>query len=149
MIISSFDSDFFQLISENVSVLRYRGDLTTICTPEYIKEKFGIEPHQYADFKALTGDTADNIKGAEKVGPKTAAKLVCEYGNLEGVLTRAATIQKPSIRDSIFRNADRLRMNYKLIKLEGAVPLPFEMGELSYRYNGVATNEVLKGIGIK
>ena len=149
VIISSFDSDFFQLITENVSVLRYRGDLTTICTPEYIKEKFGILPSRYADFKALVGDTADNIKGADKVGPKTAAKLICEYGNLEGVMAGAVTIQKPSIRESIIRNIDRLKRNYQLIKLEGDAILPFELDELSYVYDGVMTNEVLKGIGIK
>lgn len=46
MIISSFDSDFFQLITDKVSVLRYRGDKTLICTHEYIKEKFAILPEQ-------------------------------------------------------------------------------------------------------
>ena len=66
IVISSFDSDFFQLITDNVSVLRYRGDNTVICTPEYINKKFGITPLQYADFKSLTGDVSDNIKGAIK-----------------------------------------------------------------------------------
>lgn len=75
IIISSLDSDFFQLITSTVSVLRYRGDNTIICTPDYIKENFGILPSQYADFKSLTGDASDNIKGADKVGPKTAAAL--------------------------------------------------------------------------
>jgi len=70
IIISSFDSDFFQLITERVSVLRYRGEKTTLCTPAYIQEKFGILPSQYADFKALTGDPSDNIRGADKVAPK-------------------------------------------------------------------------------
>lgn len=149
VIVASFDSDFFQLITERVSILRYRGDNTIICTPAYIKEKFGIEPSQYADFKSLTGDTSDNIKGADKVGPKTAAMLLCEYGNLEGVLSNAEAIKKPSIRESIIRNADRLRTNYKLIKLEGMVPLPFNMEELPYRYNDITTNELLKGIGVK
>lgn len=73
VIVASFDSDFFQLITENVSILRYRGDNTVICTPAYLREKFGIEPSQYADFKSLTGDVSDNIKGADKVGPKTAS----------------------------------------------------------------------------
>lgn len=149
VVISSFDSDFFQLISENVSVLRYRGDSSVVCTPEYIREKFGIDPSQYADFKSLTGDTADNIKGADKVGPKTAAQLICDYGDLEGVLAGADTIQKPSIRESVIRSTDRLRTNYRLIKLEGAETLPFKIDELSYRYDGITTNEVLKAIGVK
>lgn len=149
IVISSFDSDFFQLITDKVSVLRYRGDNTVICTPVYINETFGISPLQYADFKSLTGDASDNIKGADKVGPKTASSLLSEFGNLENVLSNAETIKKPSIRESVIRNTDRLRTNYKLIKLEGAVPLPFAMEELPYTYDGITTNEVLKGIGVK
>jgi len=149
VIVASFDSDFFQLITDNVSILRYRGDNTTICTPQYLREKFGIEPKQYADFKSLIGDNSDNIKGAEKVGPKTASVLLGEFGDLENLLLNSQTINKPSIRESIIKNADRLRMNYKLIKLEGTVSLPFVLEELSYTYDGVTTNAVLKGIGVK
>ena len=149
IVISSFDSDFFQLITDKVSVLRYRGENTVICTPKYLEDKFGITPGQYADFKSLTGDAADNIKGADKVGPKTAAALIKEFGTLEGILANAESIKKPSVRESVIRNAGRLRMNYKLIKLENEVSLPFALQELAYRDSGVTTNEVLKGIGLR
>lgn len=149
IVISSFDSDFFQLITDKVSVLRYRGENTVICTPAYIVQKFGIAPGQYADFKSLTGDTADNIKGADKVGPKTAAALVNEFGTLEGILANAESIKKPSVRESIIRNTERLRMNYKIIKLGNAASLPFGMQELAHCDTGVTTNEVLKGIGLR
>lgn len=149
MVISSFDSDFFQLITERVSVLRYRGEKTIICTPEYIKEKFGVEPSQYADFKSLTGDHADNIKGADKVGSKTATLLLNEYGTLENILKNAENIKKAAVRESVIRNADRLKVNYRLIKLEGNMSLPFEMHELVYCDTGITTNEVLRGIGLK
>ena len=65
IVIASQDSDFFQLISENVTVLRYRGDNSVLCDVSYIQEKLGVAPARYADFKSLTGDTADNIKGAD------------------------------------------------------------------------------------
>lgn len=149
IIISSFDSDFFQLITDQVSVLRYRGDHTRICTPEYIKEKFGITPSQYADFKSLTGDAADNIKGAEKVGPKTAASLLNEFGSLENILIHAAEIKKPSIKASIIRNSERLRTNYQLIRLNNLAELPFSLNELSYRFSGITTSQVLRGIGLR
>lgn len=149
IVISSFDSDFFQLITDKVSVLRYRGDHTVICTPEYINEKFGITPLQYADFKSLTGDVSDNIKGADKVGPKTAALLLNEFGTLENILVNADGIKKPSIKDSVIRNSDKLRTNYKIIKLNNSAELPFAMSELEYSFNGITTNEVLKGIGLK
>lgn len=71
-------------------------------------------PEQYADFKSLTGDTADIIKGVDKIGQKTAAALVNEFGTLE---------------------------NREL--------LPFALHELAYEYDGLITNEVLKGIRLK
>lgn len=149
IIISSFDSDFFQLITDKVSVLRYRGDNTVICTPEYIKNKFNITPEQYADFKSLTGDASDNIKGADKVGSKTAALLLGEFGTLESILANADGINKPSVKESIIRNAEKLRTNYKIIKLDNSVPLPFDMSELAYDFTGITTNQVLKGVGLK
>ena len=149
VVISSFDSDFFQLISDKATILRYRGDMSVQCDKRYLRDKFGITPEQYADFKSLTGDTADNMKGAEKVGPKTAAQLVNEFGSLEEILTRAEEIKKPSVRESMLRDADRLRKNYRLIKLNGVENLPFALDELEWKDNGVTTTEVLKGIGLK
>lgn len=148
IVISSFDSDFFQLITDKVSVLRYRGKNTVICTPDYIKEKFGITPSQYADFKSLTGDVSDNIKGADKVGVKTAALLLNEFGTLENILANAEQIKKPSVRESVLRNSEKLRTNYKIIRLDERAPLPFTLHELVYEDNGITTNEVLKGIKI-
>lgn len=149
VIISSFDSDFFQLITDKVSVLRYRGEKTMICTPEYLIERFGILPEQYAEYKSLTGDAADNIKGAEKVGPKTAAMLLKEFGTLENIIANAADIRKLSVKESIIRNAEKLRLNYMMIKLGDYKRLPYSKQELEYRYEGITTNEVLKGIGLR
>ena len=142
-------SESLKGITDNVSVLRYRGDKTVICTPDYIEEKYGIFPSQYADFKSLTGDTADNIKGADRIGPKTAAYLLNEFGTLDNILANAEKIEKPFIKDSVIRNAERLKTNYRLIKLGSKVPLPFVLHELKYSYNGITTNEVLKGIKLR
>lgn len=149
IVISSFDSDFFQLINENVSVLRYRGDRTVICDHAYIQDKLGIEPLQYADFKAFTGDASDNIKGADKIGPKTAAALINEFGSLESIIVNAEKITKPSIKKSVMRNRERLRTNYKLIKLTERANIPFDIETLEYRYNGITTSEVLTAIGLR
>ena len=149
IIISSFDSDFFQLISDNVTIFRYRGENSVLCDKAYLQDKFGIIPERYADFKSLTGDTADNIKGAKKIGPKTAAQLVNEFGSLEEILARAEEIKKPSVRESVLRDADRLRKNYRLIKLDGAEELPFTLEEMAWQDSGVTTTEVLRGIGLK
>lgn len=149
MVISSFDSDFFQLISQHVTILRYRGDKSVLCTPEYLMEKFGIAPCQYAEFKALTGDASDNIPGADKVGPKTAAALLREYGSLENIIQNAHSIKKPSILESIIRNTDRLRRNYELIRLDKMGEVPFSLEQMRFSDPGITTTQVLEAIGLK
>ncbi|MDR1329791.1 MAG: flap endonuclease [Oscillospiraceae bacterium] len=149
IIIASMDSDFFQLIGKNVSVLRYRGDKTAMLDGALIQDKLGILPEQYADFKSLTGDNSDNIKGADKIGPKTAAALLRQFGNLETLIERADEIEKPSIRESVKQNAERLRNNYRLIKLDDRATLPYALDKLEYTYDGIKTGEVLGRIGLK
>ncbi len=149
IVISSFDSDFFQLLSENVSILRYRGDKSVICTLQYLQEKFGILPCQYADFKSLTGDKADNIAGVPGVGAKTAAGLLAEFETLDNIIENAETINKKSVREAVCGCKERLKRNLQLIKLEGNVKVPFGIDELEFAYNGITTTEVLRGIGLK
>ena len=149
IVISSFDSDFFQLVSERVSILRYRGIKTTICSSQYIIEKYGVYPDQYAYFKSLVGDTADNIKGADKIGVKTAASLLRTFGTLENIISNAENIDKPSIKKSIVENTDRIRKNYELIRLEKNQLLPYDKCELVFLNSDRTTTEVLRGIGIR
>jgi DNA polymerase-1 len=149
VIISSFDSDFFQLITDRVSILRYHGEHTMVWNEEYFRWKFGIKPSQYADFKCLTGDAADNIVGAKKVGRKTAARLLNEYGTLENLLQCADSIRQPSIRGSILESKDRLLLNQCLIKLKGDTPLPFPIESLVYTNMKKTTGQVLGEINIR
>lgn len=149
IVICSFDSDFFQLISERISVLRYRGKNTMLCSSQHIIEKYGIYPNQYAYFKSLVGDTADNIKGAEKIGIKTAASLLRTFGTLENIIYNAEDIDKPSIKKSIIENTERIRKNYELIRLEKKQILPYDKCDLEFINTSKTTTEVLKGIGIK
>ena len=148
IIISSFDSDYFQLITDNVSVLRYRGEKTSVWTPDVIRERFGIEPRQYADFKSLVGDTSDNIKGADKIGPKTAAGLLQKFSTLDGVICNADSIDRAAVRESVARNSQRLMTNYKLIKLTDGAALPFTLDELAYTYANSTSTEILNRIGV-
>ena len=103
----------------------------------------------YADHKALTGDHSDNIRGADKVGPKTAAALLHQFGTLENVIDHADQITKPSIRESITRNAPRLRLNKMLIRLDGSAELPFSWEDMAWQYTGQTTGEVLRAIGLR
>ncbi len=147
IVVSSFDSDFFQLITDNVSVLRYRGERSVLCTPAYVEEKFGVSPAQYADFKALVGDKADNIKGIVGVGPKTAAGLLHRFESLERLLCRCAEIEKTSLRTALEEGRERLAKNRRLICLGGGEKLPFTIEELVYFDEGKRTGEALRAIG--
>lgn len=149
IVISSFDSDFFQLIAENVSVLRYRGEKTVLCDVAYIREKLGIEPFQYAEYKALTGDKADNIAGIRGVGAKTAAELMRQFGSLEKLLAHIDEVRKPSLQKVFLEEEEHLRRNYQLIRLDGGAPIFRPLEELVWRDCGLTTTEVLRGIGLK
>ena len=149
VVIASQDSDFFQLITDRVHVLRYRGEHSTLCDPAYIRQKLGVEPERYASYKSLTGDTADNIRGVEKVGPKTAAALMRQFHDVDDLIAHAEEIAKPSVRASVMGSTDRIRRNYTLIVLHGARDLPFALEELAYTYTGITTTQVLTGIGLR
>ena len=124
IVISSFDSDYFQLISTNVSVLRYRG------------------------MKALCGDASDNIRGVPRVGQKTAARLINEFGSLDGIMQNANRIKQPALRESILMNVDRLLLNRQLITLTGGAALPFETEELEFIMPEFTSVQALKALGI-
>jgi DNA polymerase I len=87
-IILTGDMDTLQLVNEHVRVkIAKRGisDITDYGIPQ-VMERYGLPPEKLPDFKGLVGDTSDNIPGVPGIGPKTATKLLTEYGDLEGVL---------------------------------------------------------------
>ncbi len=148
VVISSFDSDFFQLITDMVSVFRYHGENSQVWDATAFTAKYGVLPSQYADYKSLTGDKADNILGARGVGPKTAAALIQEYGSLEEVLKNAENVKKPSVRTALMEDSERLYTNQKLITLDGCAELPFALECLAWQYGGQTTGSVLTAIGV-
>lgn len=74
--ISSTDTDFYQLVNDKIKIIKFRGKNTIFVDEKFIDEKFSILPSDFALYKALIGDTADNIKGIHKVGPKTAVNII-------------------------------------------------------------------------
>lgn len=149
VVISSFDSDFFQLISDKVKVLRYKGDNTIICEENYLKEKYNITPNMYVLFKALVGDSADNIKGIKGIGPKTASLILNTYNNIERLIENIDKIEKEKVKESLKNNIEQIKLNYRLIKLDDSASLPYKKEEIKYYDLSLSTNEVLKGIGLK
>jgi len=90
-IISTGDKDMAQLVNDHVSLINTMTD--THMDTDGVLDKFGVRPDQIVDFLALTGDKADNIPGVEKCGPKTAAKWLTQWQNLEGVMANADDVK--------------------------------------------------------
>lgn len=149
IIIMSFDSDFFQLINERVSILRYRGEKSYMCDLKYFTFKFGIQPKQYVDFKSLVGDHSDNIKGVYGIGPKTARNLLNEYGSINGIMSNIKNIKKDAIKKELIENKERVKVNQELIKLDVNRKIPIIISDLKYEETKKTTIEVLFAIGLK
>jgi len=150
MVIMSQDSDFFQLISERVSVYKYRGKSSELVDAGTVVRLFGVAPAQMAEYKALTGDSSDNIRGVPGVGPKTAASLLNEYGSMDGIMESLSNVKPDHIRTAVSENINVIENNLKLIRLDREVKLPFEMGELGCRFDidKLNTMGVLREIGL-
>lgn len=147
VLISSFDSDYFQLINEKVKIIRYRGKCSVLCDEKYINEKYGISPSLYLDYKCLVGDSSDNIPGIRGIGPKTAAKLVNTFGSLESIIDRCEEIESEKIRLAIKEGEEILKRNMTLIALGGDADIPFTLDEVEFNNPYIRTMEVIRGIG--
>ncbi|HLS49354.1 MAG TPA: DNA polymerase I, partial [Actinomycetaceae bacterium] len=116
VLICSGDRDTFQLVTDDVTVLYPVRGVSTLerMTPQAIIDKYGVAPEHYSDIAALVGETSDNLPGVPGVGPKTAAKWVRTYGDLEAIIARADEIggkAGQSLRDHIAQVALNRRLN--------------------------------------
>lgn len=117
IIIASSDKDLMQLVDETATVYDSMKDRHYDING--VQEKFGITPSQIADYLALIGDTSDNIRGVEKVGPKTAAKWLNAWDTLDNIVAAAGTIKGvvgENLRQSI--ENDSLQLARKLVALK-------------------------------
>ena len=148
IIICSHDSDFYQLIDEGTSILRYRGDNSIIMDEAVLKEKYGITGSQYVDFKCLTGDHADNIRGVEGIGPKTASRLMKDYGSLDNLLLNYENDRSNRIKVLLKIGKDRLPVNKNLITMKKDIDLPLEFELLTCPELNLSTREILQQTGL-
>jgi DNA polymerase-1 len=119
--IISSDKDLMQLVGPTVSMYDPMKD-RQIGVPEVI-EKWGVPPEKMIDLQALTGDSVDNVPGVPGIGPKTAAQLIEQFGDLDTLLARAGEIKQDKRRQSIIDNAEKARISRELVRLKNDVPL--------------------------
>ena len=117
VLISTGDKDMAQLVNPNVALINTMNN--QLLDEDGVFDKFQVQANQIIDYLALMGDSSDNIPGVPKVGPKTAAKWIAEYGNLRGVMDNANQI-KGKVGEYLRDSLDFLPMSYELatIKLD-------------------------------
>ncbi len=125
----SSDKDLMQLLTEpGIDMLDTMRDRRM--GPEAVVEKFGVGPEKLGEVLALMGDAVDNVPGVPGVGPKTAAKLINEYGDVEAVLAAAPGMKPGKLRENLIANADMARLSRRLVELASDVPLPQPLDEM-------------------
>lgn len=129
--IVSSDKDLMQLVNENLSMcnLRKMGMASEIIDSRAVEEKMGVPPDRVLDLLALMGDSSDNIPGVRGIGPKTAAKLLQEYGSFEGVFEHVEEV-KGKNRERLIEDKEKAELSRELATLKTDVELSAELKDL-------------------
>jgi len=127
--IVSGDLDCLQLVTESVEALVPRRGITDtfLYGPDQVRQRYGFEPPQLIDFKALRGDTSDNIPGVPGVGDKTAAKLVQDFGTIEALLERVDELPEGRLKTSLKANAEQVRLGKRMVTIVRDVPMELDL----------------------
>jgi len=128
--IVSGDLDNLQLVDQRVNVYTLGRGIkdSVVYNTEKVVERFGVNPEQMNDFKALTGDVSDNIPGVPGVGKTTAAELIQKYQSIENLYSELATdtaVVKPKIKEALKQNKEKAFLSLKLVKTDKNVPIDF------------------------
>ena len=131
--ILSGDRDLLQLIDPKVTVLLATNTDTVTMKRDAFFEKYGIEPEQFVDMKALMGDSSDNIPGVGGIGEKTAATLIQNFSSLDGIYENIddKRITK-GVREKLTRDKEQAYLSKKLAQIETNVPVNFSLEDLEY-----------------
>jgi DNA polymerase-1 len=135
VLISTGDKDMTQLVNDHVTLINTMTD--AVYDREAVREKFGVPPEGIVDYLALIGDTVDNIPGVPKVGPKTAAKWLNEYGSLDGVIAHADEVQG-KVGENLRASLTQLPMSRELATVKRDVAFEQSPQELQRRPADVA-----------
>jgi len=127
-LVSTGDKDMAQLVNDHVTLINTMTD--TVLDREGVVDKFGVTPEQIIDYLALVGDSADNIPGIPKCGPKTAAKWLSQYPDIDALVADADQI-KGKIGENLRANLEQLAVSRALTAIKLDVELPYGPQDLS------------------
>jgi DNA polymerase I len=124
-VIVSGDKDLMQLVDENVIMADTMKNKTYDVAA--VKERFGVGPDKVVEILGLMGDTSDNIPGVPGIGPKTAQRLIEEYGSLEAVLQNTENLKNVKLRESFRKYADQARLSRQLALIRKDIEFEFDL----------------------
>jgi DNA polymerase I len=127
------DRDSFQLVDDGVEIMATARGITETRTYDRqgVIDRYGITPELVPDFIGLKGDTSDNIPGVPGIGDKTAAQLLNEFGDLEGVLAGAETIRARRRRENLIAHAQDARVSKQLATMRRDLPIEIDVAAIA------------------
>ncbi|MGC8740026.1 MAG: DNA polymerase I [Candidatus Sumerlaeaceae bacterium] len=129
VVIVTADKDLFQLVNDQVEILKLEPDGEVRFNRQAVRDKMGVHPEQMLDFLAMVGDASDNIPGIRKVGPKTAASLLAEFGSLDAVLEHAHQL-KGKLREYVEQGKNDALLSRQLVALRDDAPVEIDWAKL-------------------
>ncbi|WP_217586942.1 DNA polymerase I [Lentibacillus saliphilus] len=150
--IVSGDKDLLQLVNDNVEVTLTKKGISDVetYTPEYMIEKMGIRPHQIIDYKALMGDSSDNIPGVPGVGEKTAIKLLKQFDTLSAVYDGLDQVKGKKLKENLDTHKADAFMSQELVTIKRDTPIDIQLEDIVYNtYDSNKVNHMFKELGFK
>ena len=127
----SGDKDLMQLVDENVTMIDTMKDKTYDVAA--VKERFGVGPDKVVEILGLMGDTSDNIPGVPGIGPKTAQRLIEEYGSVEEVIKNSENLRNIKLRETFRTYAEQARLSHQLASIRKNIELDFDLQDAAIK----------------
>jgi DNA polymerase-1 len=150
IVIVSGDRDLLQLVGGPVRAYMPKKGLSdpTVYDREKVEEAYGFVPEKIVDYKALKGDSSDNIPGVKGIGKKTATALLQQYDSLEDIFQNLSDI-KPPVSRKLAEEAEQAALSKTLAKIVTDVPIQFDLEDAVFEIDLAEAKKVLEPLGFK
>jgi DNA polymerase I len=134
------DKDYMQLIDDNTVMYVSRGEDSTVTSYAGVMEKFGCTPEKVIEVLGLMGDASDHVPGVRGVGPKTATKLIQDYGSIDNLYAHVDEVKGDKLRETLKEQRDQAFLSRELVTIDTKVPLPVKLGDLKVKQLSMENN---------
>jgi len=135
VVILTGDKDIFQLITDNVFVAAPQLGLANIkiFDKSEVEKKLDVSPNQIVEYKALAGDPSDNYPGASGIGPKTASKLIHQFGTVDNIYKNLRQVESEKVKEILEKERDKVYVSKKLATILTDVDIDLDIEKLKFK----------------